>query len=203
MNEFSEEASGASVTLRFTGTNVDTADDIEAETFAQRSKAPAKEDPGGAAYARPGTQHRVMTPRKIMALACAFVLVAIVEAILDALGASDGLRVGGAFAAWFLGFTVPTAVFWALERRAATPTTRSASETFTITVGEGVLSVEGDQGYRMTALVPEIATIAVDRGRVFVALASGKRLRLACRTRTAAGTAALAARLLELTVRRA
>lgn len=203
MSEFSEEAAGSSIVLRFAGTNAETADDIEAETFAQRSKAPATEDLGGAAYAHPRARHRVMTPRKIMALACAFVLVAIVEAILDALGASDGLRVGGAFAGWFLGFTVPTAVFWALERRATPSVTRTAAETFTITVGEGVLSVEGDQGYRMTALLPEVASITVDRGRVVVALTSGKRVRLTCKTRTAAGTSALAARLAELTGRRA
>lgn len=203
MPSFSEETTSSSVVLRFAGTNAETADDIEAETFAQRSKAPAQEDPGGAAYARPGTRHRVMTPRKIMALACAFVLVAIVEAVLDALGTSDGARVVGAFVAWFVGFAIPSVIFWALERRTEKPMVRSSAESFTIAVNDGVVTIEGDQGYRKAALVPEIASVTVDRGRIVLALTNGKNERLACKGLTAADTSAIAARLAELTARRA
>jgi hypothetical protein len=148
-DEWRESAADGGVILEFDGLDLDAQDELDMENFARGLKEPAKEDPGGKAFATTARmQARAISPRDAVKLFLALAFSGVAFVIAGELDLKEGPGYAIVGAAFFLGYATPAIVTAVLKKKAA-PIARSTAEHFRITVGPAELVVEGERASRL------------------------------------------------------
>lgn len=167
------------LTLTFDGINLDEQDALDMENFARGVKEPAKEDPGGKAFAAtPQMRSRAMSPMDAIKLGLAAVAGLITFVIVGELKVSSNVGYPAVGVAAVLGFLAPTIVTAVLSKKAE-PVQRMTQERFVITVSRDELSVEGERAPRVAIPVAEIDRVD-GAGRLTVRTRDGRVVTLVC-----------------------
>jgi hypothetical protein len=180
MSDWQETRSAAGgMVIAFDGVNQDQQDQLDMENFARGVKTPAKEDPGGKAFApNPRLRQRAMSPMDGVRLGLGLVLAFLGYEALSAAHVSGGALTGGMFGCFVLGTLIPAIVDLFRSKRAA-PVARSTADAFHLTLSPAELTVEGQTMPRQV-----FAVEAIDRftgvGRLTVHRRDGTAVALPC-----------------------
>ncbi len=165
--------------LTFDGINLDEQDALDMENFARGVKEPAKEDPGGKAFATtPQMRSRAMSPMDAIRLGLAVVAGVITFMIVGELNVSPNIGYPAVGVAALLGALGPTIVTAILSKKAE-PVKRMTQERFVITVSRNELTVEGERAPRVAIPVAEIDRVD-GAGRLTVRKKDGGVVTLVC-----------------------
>jgi hypothetical protein len=169
--------------ITFEGINQDAQDALDMENFARGLKTPAKEDPGGKAFARTASaRSRAMTPMDGVRLGLGLLFGIAAFLTAGALKLSDGVWFGACAVAALAGYLVPDAVM-AMRRRQAQPVARTTAESFRISLSPTELVVEGQAAGRKVIRVAEIDRFD-GRGRLTMMRRDGGAVVLPCSLRS-------------------
>jgi hypothetical protein len=172
-----EEPGG--LVVAFVGINNDEHDKIEMENFSRGLKAPAKEDPGGKAFATNARMRsRAMTPMDVVKFALGAVVGLVGYLIAGALGLPPGTAWLVFLGCFFVGYLI-TYVVTAVLTQKAQPVARSAADTFRITLSSYELAVEGQTTPRVAIPIAEIDRFD-GRGKLTVLRRDGSSVVLPC-----------------------
>jgi hypothetical protein len=144
------------VTIAFEGINQDEQDKLDMENFARGVKTPAKEDPGGKAFATTAAMgRRAMTPMDAVRTGLAAALAFAGYQILSAAHVTGGGLTGGVIGGAALGYALPSIIDLFRAKRAAA-VTRSTADSFRLTLSPAELVVEGQTTPRQVIPVEAI-----------------------------------------------
>ncbi len=176
-----EEAGSPSggMVIAFEGINQDEQDKLDMENFARGVKTPAKEDPGGKAFAPTrAMQRRAMSPMDAVRLGLGCVMAIVGYQVLSALGVSDGARFGGLIGCFFFGVLIPT-LFDLVRRKQAAPVARATADSFRLTLSPPEFVVAGQTTPRQAFPVETIDHFS-GIGRLTVHRRDGTAVALPC-----------------------